>query len=179
MTQFQQARSLLDEINAAIAGYDPVLKEKARDILLEVAFADRGGEAVPQPKAEAAAEPQPAPPTHEAGATRRPRRLADEGLDPLLARWTPTRASEKALLGAYYLEVVRRQKPITSQAINNVLKQHGLTVSNITRAIETNLNASPPLMDQLAKRGTTRQARKQYRMTAEGIRYVEERLGSD
>jgi hypothetical protein len=35
---FERARELLDEVNAVIAEYDPVLKEKARDILLEVLF---------------------------------------------------------------------------------------------------------------------------------------------
>jgi predicted transcriptional regulator len=94
----------------------------------------------------------------------------------ILERWSPQRASEKTLLAAYFLNRFRRQPTLTSQRINAILKQHGLTVSNITRAIETNLRASPPLMEQIRKRGTTRQARKEYLLTDAGERIVEERL---
>ena len=36
MEELQEVKALLDEINDAISGYDPVLKERARDILLEL-----------------------------------------------------------------------------------------------------------------------------------------------
>ena len=49
---------------------------------------------------------------------------------------------------------------------------------NITRAIESNLRAKPPLMVQKKKMGTTRQARKQYAITPEGVDFVENKLGS-
>ena len=47
---------------------------------------------------------------------------------------------------------------------------------NITRAIESNLRAKPPLMVQKKKMGTTRQARKQYALTQEGADLVESKL---
>jgi hypothetical protein len=49
-------------------------------------------------------------------------------------------------------------------------------VPNITRAIESNLRARPALMVQKKKMGTTRQARKQYALTQEGVDLVDGRL---
>ena len=43
MQELQEVKALLDEINEAISGYDPVLKERARDLLLERAFGARAG----------------------------------------------------------------------------------------------------------------------------------------
>src|SRR5262245_47803465 len=43
MEELQEVKALLDEINEAISGYDPVLKERARDILLDRAFGGRAG----------------------------------------------------------------------------------------------------------------------------------------
>ena len=42
MSDLNEVKALLDEINQAISGYDPVLKERARDILLEHAFRRAG-----------------------------------------------------------------------------------------------------------------------------------------
>jgi len=56
------------------------------------------------------------------------------------------------------------------------LKKNGLPVPNITRAIESNLRSRPPLMVQKKKMGTTRQARKQYALTQEGVDFVESKL---
>jgi hypothetical protein len=38
MADIKEAKKMLDEINAAVGSYDPVLKEQARDILLKQAF---------------------------------------------------------------------------------------------------------------------------------------------
>ncbi|HYW12253.1 MAG TPA: hypothetical protein VE871_09850, partial [Longimicrobium sp.] len=38
MEDLRQVKEVLDEINAAISSYDPVLKEHARDLLLARAF---------------------------------------------------------------------------------------------------------------------------------------------
>lgn len=161
MRDLQRVKALLDEVNEAISGYDPVLKERARDILLRSVLPEFE---IPSAEGEAA---HPAAPAARAPATLRD--LAREA--------PPRRASESALLGAYFLSIVRGQELLGSQAINAELKRADLTVSNITRAIETNTNAHPPLMEQVKKLGTTKQARKQYRITAAGIEKVERRLG--
>lgn len=168
MKDIHRVKALLDEINDAISGYDPVLKERARDILLRSAL----------PEFERAGEEGrgvPAPPSGEATppASRAPATLRE-----LAREAPPRRASESALLGAYFLSVVRGQELLGSQAINAELKRADLVVSNITRAIETNTHARPPLMEQVKKLGTTKQARKQYRITEAGIDRVEQRLGA-
>jgi predicted transcriptional regulator len=172
MKDLQDVRAVLDEINTAIAGYDPVLKEKARDILLQAAFGRNLSALTPNAGEETDDGTGRTPDGVPAKSSTRP----DQSFANLLRRWHPERASEKALLGAYFLARVENISPITSQAINSVLKQNELSVSNITRAIETNLHATPPLIEQVRKLGTTRQARKEYRLTPEGARLVEQRL---
>lgn len=170
MSDLKEVKALLDEINEAISSYDPVLKERARDILLDRAF--RGSAA-------------PAAPAAEGGTGRkrgRPRRAAAEegeqtpGLGSLLEQWTPGTMAEKALLGAYYISHVRGEGTVTSQAINSELKRNAMPISNITRAIEANMRPDRPLMVQEKKMGNTKQARKQYSITPEGVELVERRL---
>jgi hypothetical protein len=94
----------------------------------------------------------------------------------LVEQWRPETMAERALLGAYVLSKGRPDRTVTSQAINAELKRNGLPVPNITRAIESNLRSRPPLMTQKKKMGTTRQARKQYAITQEGVDLVDARL---
>ena len=174
MEELQEVKALLDEINEAIAGYDPVLKERARDLLLERAFGARAGRS-----RAAAADDGDAGAGEEAPRRRgRPRgstttRRATGGISSLVERWKPETMAERALLGAYVLARGRPDRTVTSQAINAELKRNGLPVPNITRAIESNLRARPPLMVQKKKMGTTRQARKQYALTPEGVELVQ------
>jgi hypothetical protein len=168
MSDLKEVKELLDEINLAISGYDPVLKERARDILLERAFGSSG----PAQASAPASRPRGRPRKESGG---------DAGEDSvdlgsLLARWNPSTMSDKALLGAYYLSQVRGEENVTSQAINSELKRNGLAISNITRAIEANMRPDRPLMVQEKKMGSTKQARKQYRITPAGVEAVERRL---
>lgn len=165
---FGQARALLDDVNEVIAAYDPVLKEKARDILLEVIF---GTQLQSSLRTDGGAVDRGSREVHGEEGQHGP-----DDFPALLERCHPQRASEKALLAAYHLERAGHHGPLTSQRINTVLKQYGLSVSNITRAIETNLRAAPPLMEQIRKRGPTRQARKEYRLTEAGERMIADRI---
>jgi hypothetical protein len=182
MDDLQEVKALLDEINATISSYDPVLKERARDILLERAFGGRTGRST-APRAQAAADGDGAAAGEETPRRRgRPRgstgaRRTGSGISSLIERWKPETMAERALLGAYVLARGRPDRTVTSQAINAELKKNGLPVPNITRAIESNLRSRPPLMVQKKKMGTTRQARKQYALTQEGVELVEGRLG--
>lgn len=190
MNDLSQVKELLDQINAAITSYDPVLKERARDILLEQAFG-RGGSPSPAPRRAAAAPQSDAGEPGDTGEEpprRRPGRPKGSGLgvrrgpragmnmSALLEQWQPETMAERALLGAYTLSRGKADKTVTSQAINAELKRAGIPVPNITRAIESNLRGKPPLMLQKKKMGTTRQARKQYAITPEGVEMVESHL---
>lgn len=178
MTDLREVRALLDEINAAISSYDPILKERARDILLERAF--QGGSTpaatASEPAAEEATEePVKRRPGRPKGSGTGPRRQVQQ-VGALVEQWRPETMAERALLGAYVLSKGRPDRTVTSQAINAELKRNGLPVPNITRAIESNLRSRPPLMTQKKKMGTTRQARKQYAITQEGVDLVDARL---
>lgn len=186
MDDLQEVKALLDEINATISSYDPVLKEQARDILLERAFGMRGARSAParsrQP-AERDSEGEGGAAAGEEAPRRRGRpkgstnaRRAGGSTASMIERWRPETMAERALLGAYVLARGRADRTVTSQAINAELKRNGLPVPNITRAIESNLRARPPLMVQKKKMGTTRQARKQYALTQEGVDLVESKL---
>ncbi|HEX6371463.1 MAG TPA: hypothetical protein VF006_21270 [Longimicrobium sp.] len=190
MEDLRGVKELLDEINAAISSYDPVLKERARDILLERAFGASSG-----PRPRRAAAPAGGGAGREEGEDggeeeaprRRPGRPKGSGtgrrgprggmaMPNLLGQWTPETMAERGLMGAYTLSRGKADKTVTSQAINAELKRAGIPVPNITRAIESNLRAKPPLMVQKKKMGTTRQARKQYAITPEGVEFVENKL---
>lgn len=172
MEELKQVKELLDEINQAISGYDPVLKERARDLLIDTAFGRRGGGAGDAGE-DTAEEPPRRRPGRPRGSTNR---RGGMQINQLLEQWSPETMAERALLGAYSLSRGRADRTVTSQAINAELKRHHIPVPNITRAIESNLRARPPLMVQKKKMGTTRQARKQYAITAEGVAFVESRL---
>jgi len=176
MTDLREVRALLDEINAAISSYDPVLKEHARDILLERAFQGGGGAAASSGgEAEEQEEPPRRRPGRPKGSGTGPRKQVQQ-VGALVAQWRPSTMAERALLGAYVLSKGRPDRTVTSQSINAELKRNDLPVPNITRAIESNLRSRPPLMTQKKKMGTTRQARKQYAITQEGVEYVESHL---
>lgn len=183
MSQLSEVRARLDEINAAISAYDPVLKEKARDILLQAAFGEPTAQPAPSddPPVQGAAGSQAGrrrgrrPAGGREGAAQKRADRPDLAL--LLRRWHSAGMAEKALLGAYYIAQVRGNGPITSQAINSELKKAGHPISNITRAIEANLRSDRPLMVQGKKMGTTKQARKQYSITPAGVALVEQKLG--
>ena len=48
----------------------------------------------------------------------------------------------------------------------------------MTRACSALIGEKPPLMIQVKKAGSTRQARKQYRLTAAGLQRVRDKLAS-
>ena len=186
MEDLKQVKELLDEINAAISSYDPVLKERARDLLLERAFGATGVRPRRAPSAAAASgdggeggedeAPRRRPGRPRGSGTGRRGPRGGVAMGSLLGQWSPETMAERALIGAYTLSRGKADKTVTSQAINAELKRAGIPVPNITRAIESNLRAKPPLMVQKKKMGTTRQARKQYAITPEGVEFVEGKL---
>lgn len=153
MSDIKEAKKLLDEINAAVASYDPILKEHARDILLKEAFGTD------------AKKIHPAPSETEKFA-----------FHELVEKWTPGTQAEWALLGAYYFQVVQGNQSVTAFQVNKELKQHGTNVANITESFDDNINQSPALMRQTGKSGRTKQAKKTYVVTTNGVNFVKAKL---
>lgn len=90
----------------------------------------------------------------------------------------PTMDVDKALVAAYWFQVVQKHDDLDSQQLNNELKHLGHPSGNITRALDNLINRSPRLVMQTRKGGTTKQARKRYKLTREGIRAVENMMAN-
>ncbi len=102
---------------------------------------------------------------------------ATETLADFYAAAAPAGEAEKALVIAYWLQEVEGKRELDALEVNARLKHLGHRVANITRALNDLITARPQLVIQTRKSGTTRQARKAYRVTAEGLRRVRDMVG--
>lgn len=89
----------------------------------------------------------------------------------------PQTDTKRALVVASYLQVVEGKPDVTGYDVNSELKHLGFQINNITLAFAGLMNTRPQLAVQVRKTGTSRQSRKSYRVTIEGIREVERMLG--
>jgi hypothetical protein len=84
----------------------------------------------------------------------------------------PTTDADKALVAAYWAQVVLGHEGWQSRAVNADLKHSGHGIGNITRALQMSIEKKPQLIIQLKKSGTSQQAIKTYKLTTEGVTYV-------
>ncbi|MEV8053089.1 hypothetical protein [Streptomyces bacillaris] len=84
---------------------------------------------------------------------------------------------DKVLTGAYWLQAVNAQPSWQSAKVNNLLKDTGHGVSNVTKALTAAQNKSPALVRQMAKSGRAAQSWKTYKLTTSGISYTRKKLG--
>jgi hypothetical protein len=89
---------------------------------------------------------------------------------------SPGTDAQKALVAGYWFQVCQGQENFGSQDCNNQLKHFGIAVGNITRAFESLKNSTPRLVMQVQKSGKTKQARKKYKLTHQGIEEVKRML---
>ena len=89
---------------------------------------------------------------------------------------SPSSDADRALVAAYWFQCHEEQTDVDSQKVNKELKHLGHGVGNITRAFNALIDQKPALIMQTRKEGTTKQARKKYRVTAEGRKRVESML---
>jgi hypothetical protein len=88
----------------------------------------------------------------------------------------PETGLDRILVIAYWGQVILRGDDFDAQTVNTELKHLGYPSGNITRDLESLINRTPRLVIQTRKLGTTKQARKQYKLTREGTKRVEEML---
>lgn len=91
----------------------------------------------------------------------------------LFAAANPQTEADKALVAGYWFQVAQGQTDLDALRINAELKNLGHGLSNVTRAFDGLMSGRPQLAIQTRKTGKSKQARKKYRLTAEGIRVVE------
>jgi hypothetical protein len=94
----------------------------------------------------------------------------------LFTATNPATEAEQALVAGYWYQVCQTSPDFDSQTINTELKQHGHGVGNITRALDTLISQEPRLVIQVRKAGTSKQARKRYKLTTEGISRVKQMM---
>ena len=89
-----------------------------------------------------------------------------------------TTVASRILLTAAYLQEKMGFTEVSSFDINSRLKKLGYGVSNITTAINGLLNKKPPRMTQTKKEGDSKQAKRKFVVTEEGINVAKTYLTS-
>lgn len=85
---------------------------------------------------------------------------------------------DTALIGAAYYQVKNGVDKFGSQEVNSELKNIGRRLSNVTDSLTPHLKTKPARIIQLKKSGNSRQARKEYKVTDEGIKEATRILGN-
>jgi hypothetical protein len=88
----------------------------------------------------------------------------------------PKTNEDKALVAGYWIQVIEGNEQWSSSALNSQLKNLGQAIPNITMALNANMDRQPKRVIQLKKSGSSRQARKTYKVTTEGIKVVSRML---
>lgn len=86
----------------------------------------------------------------------------------------PSTDADKALVVAYWLQFKEGAASIDTQSVNTRLKHMGHGIGNVTRAFDNLKKTKPQLIVQLRKSGTSQQARKTFKVTTEGKKYIEQ-----
>ena len=80
----------------------------------------------------------------------------------------PQTDADRALVVGYWLTESEGKSDFTSQEVHSQLKNFGYPVANITSVFTGLMKRKPALAMQTAKSGTSRQARKRYKLTRAG-----------
>lgn len=94
-------------------------------------------------------------------------------LGDLFDRANPQSQADRVLVVAYWKQMIEGAESFEAFPVSKELKHLGHGVKNITGALDSLIQQSPKLVLQVAKSGKTRQARKRYKVTREGIRRVQ------
>jgi len=91
---------------------------------------------------------------------------------------SPKTDADRALVGGYWLQKEKGLEVFNSGNVNKELKDLGHGASNITKAFNFLIGQSPRLAMQVRKSGSSRQARKEYKLTREGLKKVADMTNS-
>ena len=91
----------------------------------------------------------------------------------LFADADPKSEADKALVAAYWLQRIQGKASWQAAEAQRELKDLGYAIKNISDAFTANIRKRPQLVIQLQKSGSSRQARKTYKVTQAGIDYVD------
>jgi hypothetical protein len=91
----------------------------------------------------------------------------------LFAAADPGTDVDRALVMGYWFQCIDGEPDFDSQSVNSALKNMGHGVGNITLAFGALSSRRPQLVIQTKKAGTSKQARKRFKLTTSGIDHVE------
>lgn len=89
----------------------------------------------------------------------------------------PSSEADKVLVAGYWFQKKQGHADLTSAFLNKELKHLGHSIAGINQKFDTLMSAKPQLAIQLKKSGSSKQARKKYKITQAGISKVEQMLG--
>jgi hypothetical protein len=95
----------------------------------------------------------------------------------LYASAAPEMDTDKALVAAYWFQFCEGRPEFNAQEINTALKNLGHPIKSITSAFDNLKARKPAPVMQLRKSGTTKQARKTYKLTVAGKQAVDMMIG--
>lgn len=160
----------IGKVNAALAKLEPVIQQR----VLRWA-ADRFGLALPKGKpSNGSGRADAAAGDEEEDATNGAATFTD--FASLYEAAAPSSDADRALLAGYYLQVIQENKDWDGFSANKELKHLGHGTTDITGKLDQLINHKPQLVIQTRKAGTTRQAKKKYKVTGEGIKRVRQML---
>lgn len=90
----------------------------------------------------------------------------------LVSAADPRTDVDRALVATYWFQICQNEPSVTGQQVNAELRHLGYHVKNITDAYSGLMSRKPQLALQMAKSGTSRQARKKYKLTDAGVKQV-------
>jgi hypothetical protein len=93
-------------------------------------------------------------------------------LGDLFSAAAPRTADDRALVVGFWFQVIQENGTITGHQVNTELKNLGHGVRDVTAVFSSLIGTSPQLVIQTRKAGSSRQARKQYKLTKAGINRV-------
>jgi hypothetical protein len=95
----------------------------------------------------------------------------------------PSTDNDKVLLAAFWEQMHtaegKKGNAFQAQPVNSLLKNNGFGFANITEKLEALKTRKPPPIIQLEKKGTSKQARKTYRVTPVGVKRVAAMLSGE
>ena len=153
-------------LKAAIEVLDPLEAESRRRILTYVndlyGFSKKQGMPDPTPMREGAARTDAVD-----------SRQHSDFPDLFEAGGNPTAEKPRALLAAYWLQVIQGKHPFLGADLNRVLRPSGRAMTKISRPINGLKSSSPSLMIEQGKKSS----RPLYKLTIAGIKEAEKMLG--
>ncbi|MEX0863321.1 MAG: hypothetical protein WD269_00425 [Acidimicrobiia bacterium] len=85
----------------------------------------------------------------------------------------PKTGEDKALVAAYWFQSVQGSSTWQSARLQKELKNLGHALPNIAESLSNAIKRKPARVLQLSKAGASKQARKTYKLTHEGLVYVQ------